>query len=87
MQSSVPRWNTFVSKIKDERLTKRLKQGHARLKAFEKRKRDQHSVFIKQLTETINTDLKELETIGKEMIQDNEPVEVEVIQVDDEFFE
>jgi hypothetical protein len=89
MYSSIPCWNTFVSKFKDERFVKRVKTGHARLQAFEKRKREQHSFVVKQLTETMNTDLKEIESIGKDMFKeyDQVEVEVEVMQVDDDFFE
>tara|TARA_B100000497_G_scaffold79794_1_gene89012 strand:+ start:156 stop:503 length:348 start_codon:yes stop_codon:yes gene_type:complete len=75
---------------------------HRRLKAFEQRKRDANLKYFRDLSETLQHDLKELDAIAKSLMDDHEVdfhvpeivvpgdkdgIEFEPDDEDDEFFE
>ena len=79
-------------------LKKRAEKCHTRMKAFEKRKRESNLQYLRDVSKTIEHDLKELDVIAKSLVEesdtDQQPfqytgtVTVEVSDnEDDDFFE
>lgn len=72
-----------------QKVHRRAQKAHRRLKAFEQRKRDANLKYLRDLSETIQHDLKELDAIAKSLMEsDHENHEVDFhvpeIVVDDE---
>lgn len=85
-----------------QKVHRRAQKAHRRLKAFEQRKRDANLKVLRDLSETIQHDLKELDAIAKSLLDDheidfhvpeivvageNDDTQATMSDEDDEFFE
>jgi hypothetical protein len=79
---------------------RRAQKAHRRLKAFEQRKRDANLKYLRDLSETLQHDLKELDAIAKSLMESDHEVDFHVPEIvvpgendiepddeDDDFFE
>lgn len=55
-----------------QKVHRRAQKAHHRLKAFEQRKRKNNLKYLRDLSETIQHDLKELDSIAKSLIDDHD---------------
>jgi hypothetical protein len=61
-----------------QKVHRRAQKAHRRLKAFEQRKRDANLKYFRDLSETLQHDLKELDAIAKSLLEsDHENHEVD----------
>jgi hypothetical protein len=72
----------FVRASVHKPLIVKLKRAHSKLISMEKRKRASFSTCVTKFTETMAEDIKEVETIVKEIQANDEPGAVE----DDSYF-
>ena len=62
-----------------QKVHRRAQKAHRRLKAFEQRKRDANLKYFRDLSDTIQHDLKELDAIAKSLLEsDHENHEVDL---------
>lgn len=60
-----------------QKVHRRAQKAHHRLKAFEQRKRDANLKYLRDLSETIQHDLKEMDAIAKSLMDDHVNHEVD----------
>ena len=84
-----------------QKVHRRAQKAHRRLKAFEQRKRDANLKVLRDLSETLQHDLKELDAIAKSLLESDHEVDFHVPEIvvpddkdgiefepdDDDFFE
>tara|TARA_B100000497_G_C7696601_1_gene426121 strand:- start:805 stop:1053 length:249 start_codon:yes stop_codon:yes gene_type:complete len=73
------------------KITKRAKKCHNRLKQFENKKRELNKQYVRDLSKLVENDLKELESIAKTLVHDDDIDNVSTVTVEvsnhDDFFE
>ena len=67
-----------------QKVHRRAQKAHRRLKAFEQRKRDANLKYFRDLSETLQHDLKELDAIAKSLLEsdhENHEVDFHVLEI------
>jgi len=64
-----------------QKVHRRAQKAHRRLKAFEQRKRDANLKVLRDLSETLQHDLKELDAIAKSLLESDHEVDFHVPEI------
>jgi len=64
-----------------QKVHRRAQKAHRRLKAFEQRKRDANLKVLRDLSETLQHDLKELDAIAKSLMESDHEVDFHVPEI------
>lgn len=64
-----------------QKVQRRAQKAHRRLKAFEQRKRDANLKYLRDLSETLQHDLKELDAIAKSLLESDHEVDLHVPEI------